>query len=229
MPELPLLQLKDVAWCKTKGQPTFTNVHLTLNEGEVLILQGKSGCGKSTLLKCISHLNVYEGEVLYRGQTPQSYGVPYFRTQVAYVPQRASLLSGSPRDFLTAVSSFAAQHAVCPTAALDLADTWGVPRELWDRPWASLSGGEAQRVVLAIAVGACSAEVLLLDEPTSALDGESTTAIEKHLVSAVRDPEAKLKAVIWVTHSPEQGQRVGTRFLRVTAGGVQEVHPDSGV
>ena len=103
-----------------------------------------------------------------------------------YVPQRASLLPGTPRDFLAAVSGFSAHHpSSSPTAAsaaramlpgtadskralaahpaFAVADAWGVPRELWDRTWANLSGGEAQRAVLAIAVGMRSAEVLLLD------------------------------------------------------------------
>lgn len=46
---------------------------------------------------------------------------------------------------------------------MDLAEQWGVARELWDRPWGSLSGGEAQRLSLAIPYGLNCAEVLLLD------------------------------------------------------------------
>jgi len=47
--------------------------------------------------------------------------------------------------------------------AMDLAERWGVARVLWDRPWGSLSGGEAQRLSLAIPYGLNCAEVLLLD------------------------------------------------------------------
>ena len=94
-----------------------------------------------------------------------------------YVPQRASLLPGTPRDFLAAVSAFGVHASRRPAApgggakdALDgehpaftTADGWGIQRELWDRTWVNLSGGEAQRIVLAIAAGIRSAEVLLLD------------------------------------------------------------------
>ena len=45
MSDAPLLQLKGLACYKQKGQPIFTGVNLTVNEGEVLVLQGKSGCG----------------------------------------------------------------------------------------------------------------------------------------------------------------------------------------
>ncbi|KAI0332123.1 P-loop containing nucleoside triphosphate hydrolase protein [Cubamyces sp. BRFM 1775] len=248
----PLLELKRVGCFKQKGQPIFADVSLQVNEGDIVVLQGKSGSGKSTLLKCISHLNTYEGEVAYRGQTPQSYGIPQFRTQVLYVPQRPSLLPGTPRDFLKAVSGFAvhkqssAKAKAASTAsgalgfgsrepdlsgheAFAVAESWGIQKELWDRTWANLSGGEAQRIVLAIAVGLDTAEVLLLDEPTSALDSETSGKVEKHLVAEVKSPDSRLKAIVWITHSPEQGERVGTRFIRITSGGVREESVDPGV
>jgi ABC-type dipeptide/oligopeptide/nickel transport system ATPase subunit len=46
---------------------------------------------------------------------------------------------------------------------LEVAQTLGIDAELWDRNWSDLSGGESQRVSLAIAVGLNAAEVLLLD------------------------------------------------------------------
>ncbi|RPD66337.1 P-loop containing nucleoside triphosphate hydrolase protein [Lentinus tigrinus ALCF2SS1-7] len=246
----PILELKNLAWYKEKGQPVFTDVNLVVNEGDILVLQGKSGAGKSTLLKCIAHLNIYKGEVLYRGQKPQHYGIPTFRTRVMYVPQRPSMLPGTPRDFLTTIYTFGVHKSrsasskaasavsgalgssepnVSGHEAFAVAESWGIEPELWDRGWANLSGGEAQRIVLAIAVGIGSAEVLLLDEPTSALDSESSSKIEKHLSAEVKSPDSTLKSIVWITHSPEQGQRVGTRFIRVTSGGVREENVDPGV
>ena len=46
---------------------------------------------------------------------------------------------------------------------MEAAAGWGVDNALWQRPWTTLSGGEAQRVTLAIALGLDTAEVLLLD------------------------------------------------------------------
>ena len=117
---------------------------------------------------------------------PLPTGIPKFRTKVMYVPQRASLLPGTPRDFLAAIYTFGT-HSQSSTSfkaasaltnlfgaksgepdvshhdALDVAEAWGIDRKLWDRTWANLSGGEAQRIALAIAVGLGTAEVLLLD------------------------------------------------------------------
>ena len=46
---------------------------------------------------------------------------------------------------------------------VELAESWGVDSSAWDRAWSSLSGGEAQRISLSLAVGIPGAEILLLD------------------------------------------------------------------
>lgn len=125
-------------------------------------------------------------------------------------------------------------------APLKMADEWGVDEELWDRPWSKLSGGESQRIALAIAIGISGAEILLLDglsftgfyastvlmygaiEPTSALDAQTTALVETSLQNLIKGGHSTVKAIIWITHSPEQGRRVGTRFLSLEAGGCLE-------
>ena len=47
--------------------------------------------------------------------------------------------------------------------SIRVGETWGIDKELWDRNWSNLSGGEAQRISLAAAVGLGTAEILLLD------------------------------------------------------------------
>ncbi|KAG9318506.1 P-loop containing nucleoside triphosphate hydrolase protein [Chiua virens] len=165
-----LLQVRDVSCAKDKDHTIFSRINFDVSEGDVIVLQGKSGSGKTTLLKCISHLNVYNGQILYRGRTAKASGVPSFRTKVFYVPQRPSLLSGTPRDFLAAISSFSsrkvskfASDSSELTYSIEIAKTWGIDEELWDRNWTNLSGGESQRIALATALGLNTAEVLLLD------------------------------------------------------------------
>jgi len=95
-------------------------------------------------------------------------GVPRYRTKVLYVPQRPSLLPSTPRAFLQMVRTFKSQRSdegvIQPsTDPIKLAKMWGVEEHLWDREWSNLSGGESQRVALAVALGIGSAEVILLD------------------------------------------------------------------
>lgn len=49
------------------------------------------------------------------------------------------------------------------SSAAYVASLWGIEDELWDREWSNLSGGEAQRMSLAIALGISGTEVLLVD------------------------------------------------------------------
>ncbi|KAL4067654.1 P-loop containing nucleoside triphosphate hydrolase protein [Scleroderma yunnanense] len=224
-----LLQVRDLSYAKDKDHNVFSNLHFGVNDGDIIVLHGQSGVGKTTLLKCIAHLNVYAGQVLYRGQTPKYYGVPLYRTKVFYVPQRPSLLPGTPRDFLATVTSFKSRksrqiagHSNTSIYPIEVSKAWGIDEELWDRNWSNLSGGESQRIALATAVGLNTAEVLLLDEPTSALDSHSTALVERFIYDELRSAESELKAIIWITHSEEQGRRVGTRFLHITPTGCEE-------
>ncbi|KAF9005660.1 P-loop containing nucleoside triphosphate hydrolase protein [Cyathus striatus] len=228
-----LLELRQISCSMDSGQPVFHDVNLSVNESDILIIQGKSGSGKSTLLKCVAHLIPHDGQTLYRGSTAQKYEIPSYRTRVLYVPQRPSLLPGSPRDFLNSVCSLGARKALGKNKeeysigatfqrATETSQAWGIDAELWQREWSNLSGGEAQRIVLAAAVALGTAEVLLLDEPTSALDPESSLKVEKYLVNEVQSSNSELKALVWITHSEEQGRRVGTRFVQLASGGCHE-------
>lgn len=60
-------------------------------------------------------------------------------------------------------------------------------------------------------------------EPTSALDPGASALVEKRILAEVNEGKGNLKAVVWITHSLEQAQRVGTRYLSLVDGGCQEV------
>ncbi|KAH9005163.1 P-loop containing nucleoside triphosphate hydrolase protein [Lactarius hatsudake] len=230
----PLVTVRNLSCIRPEGDPIFVDVNFDVNEGDIIIVQARSGAGKTSLLKCLAHLNLYHGVIEFKGQPPKNYGVPSYRTHVQYIPQRPSLLPGTPHDLIETLCTFHARHVPERFAgdplhlhrAMDLAERWGIARELWDRPWSSLSGGEAQRLSLAIPYGLNCAEVLLLDEPTSALDPASSAVVERALVEEIKDADSALKAIVWITHSEEQAARVGTRFLHLTPAGVQEESTD---
>ena len=100
-------------------------------------------------------------------------GIPLYRTRVLYVPQRPSLLPGTPSDFLRTILNLNTHQAHLRASgedfdnvrqrAAEIAGGWGKDAKLWDRAWSNLSGGEAQRLLLAAAISLDTAEVLLLD------------------------------------------------------------------
>lgn len=137
-------------------------------------LIGPNGAGKSTLLRSVAGLVPYEGTIVIGGRTSSSLSRRRLSQLVAYLPQRPTIPDGvSVVDYVgigrTPYISYlgaesASDREVVNTVLSRLALT-----EIAQRPVVSLSGGEAQRVVLARAL-AQQSEIVLLDEPTSSLD-----------------------------------------------------------
>lgn len=73
------------------------------------------------------------------------------------------------------------------------------------------STGERQRFAL-LRLLENKPRVLLLDEPTAALDEKNTLAVETLLLNYLKNHQA---AAIWVSHDPEQLQRVATKRLHI--------------
>lgn len=87
------------------------------------------------------------------------------------------MLPGSPKDFLASITSLESHKTTILTKdrdtdrspqnilgrAIQISQDWHIDPQLWEREWSNLSGGEAQRLALAIAVSLDTAEVILLD------------------------------------------------------------------
>ncbi|CAB4486672.1 unnamed protein product [Rhizophagus irregularis] len=199
-------KLEDLYKLKSDGTFLFRDISFSLKKGDILTISGPSGVGKTTLLKCIAQLTLYEGGSIYlNDRTPEEYGIPVWRTRVMYVPQRTPIMPGTPMEFYNKMSDFGAQRTIYHNDPIEISQRWGISEELWDKPWNHLSGGEIQRVSLAIAIS-CNPDVLLLDEPTSALDPNTTLLVEETL---------KEHTCIIVTHSPEQETRISTKTYKL--------------
>ncbi|GGJ76252.1 ABC transporter ATP-binding protein [Deinococcus aquiradiocola] len=195
----------------------WQDVRFGVRAGESVALTGPSGSGKSLLLRAMSALDPLEsGEVRLLGRTPGEWGVPGFRARVMLVPQRPVLYGGTVLEGLRAPfglkvhagRAFREEEATSLLAALsrDVSFlTLGTD---------SLSGGEAQVFALLRAL-LLSPSVLLLDEVTSALDPDAARAAETLLLGWVAaGPD---RALVWVSHSPEQRARVAGRELNLRA------------
>lgn len=144
----------------------FRGVSFSVEPGEIVCLSAPSGSGKTTLLRCLAELSVYDtGSIRLDGMTPQAYGIPQYRTKVQYLPQRPGLLPGTPRDFFERIKQFASRTNVTKEyyeQPSEIAREWDLPVKSWDQAWQTLSGGEQQRMMLAMAL-ALQPEILLLD------------------------------------------------------------------
>jgi iron complex transport system ATP-binding protein len=156
------------------GTRVLEDFHLSLDPGAWLTLVGPNGAGKTTVLRAIAGLVPFEGDVRIGTLDVRQATRRAISRAVAYVPQRPLMPVGTiVTDYVLMgrnphIGYFSTEKRADVVAVSDVLANLGLG-ELRKRDVASLSGGEAQRVVLARAL-AQGAPVLLLDEPTSELD-----------------------------------------------------------
>jgi ABC-type iron transport system FetAB ATPase subunit len=176
----------------------------TLHAGECVAVQGPSGAGKSVLLRMLADLDPHEGEAALDGRSAASMPAPEWRSQVVY--QAAEPAWWEPTagaHFEEADRGFVDRSL----AALGLAPA------ILDSDIERLSTGERQRLAQ-VRSRARRPAVLLLDEPTAALDPASVGKAEALLRAGLADG----MAVLIVTHSAEQAQRLAQRIFRLEQG-----------
>lgn len=165
------LRIQDLS-VRIDGDSILTGVNLHVHCGEMVALIGPNGAGKSTLLKAILGQRDHDGVI--------SFSVPGQRTRkakIGYVPQSPAFDPGDP---LTVADLFACCMSKRPAFfGLSKAMRQKVlgclervhGESLIDKRVGTLSGGELQRVLLALALEPVP-NILLLDEPLSGVDVE---------------------------------------------------------
>ncbi|MCB1298117.1 MAG: ABC transporter ATP-binding protein [Microthrixaceae bacterium] len=189
-------------------------LNLRIDPGELVALVGASGSGKSTLLSILSSLDQPTAGTAHvagfdlLGMTPRQ-RVEFRRSRVGFVWQQTSrnlLPYLSAGENIAATLAIAgAKHARAGHAArvetlLELLDVGHCA----DRRPGEMSGGEQQRVAIAVAI-ANEPRVLLADEPTGELD-DATSA---HVLEAMREVNRELGVTtLIVTHDPAVSEHV---------------------
>jgi ABC-type iron transport system FetAB ATPase subunit len=188
----------------------LTPVDLQIAAGELVFVSGPSGSGKSLLLRAIADLDPHPGEVWLGAEARSSMPAPRWRRRVGLLPAESSWWADGVGGH------FPVSHPM--TLSPDGANrrTEGLPRLLaslgFDEDvlgWSvsRLSTGERQRLALARLL-AQHPEALLLDEATANLDPANRDKVER-VVDGYRNRfEA---AVLWVSHDPEQRERLTGR------------------
>ena len=166
-----------------QGDSILEDVSFHLHCGEIVALIGPNGAGKSTLFRSILGQTGYRGQITFSPaggpaiRLSDGTAVGGKRPLVGYVPQAPSFDRGDPvsvLDFFTAATAKWPVWLPIPQryreqAAACLARVHG--EDLLDRPMGGLSGGQLQRVLLALALEPVP-HILILDEPLSGVDIE---------------------------------------------------------
>ena len=202
----------------TRWVRAVDGVDLALYPGEVLALVGESGCGKTTLAKLIlGLLRPSRGEIRVFGRSPREYGARLATIlQIVFQQGRSSL---NPRITVGALLREAVRvHKTAPdvSPAVDrLLRLVNLGQEHTERFAHELSGGEAQRVVIARAL-ALNPSILIADEPTSALDVSIQARILNLLARLRRELDLTMLLITHNLGSVRQiADRVSVMYLGV--------------
>lgn len=159
----------------------FGNVHILENinfhvpQGVCTAVVGPNGAGKTTLVKALLGDMNHTGKILFRKSDPSGESFSEKRPVFGYVPQRLQfdrLLPLTVMEFLACSFCkrpvfFGISSSFCSLAEEYLTEVDCI--RVKDRKLGALSGGELQRVLLALALMR-KPEILILDEPASGVD-----------------------------------------------------------
>ena len=182
-----------------RGRPPFAPLTLGVHAGERLAVAGPNGSGKSTLLALLVGRLAPRSGTIRRAR----------RARVGFLAQAASAMDrdfgADPASARTAASLFSAGERPAARRRLGALD-YGA--EAWSTPLAGLSGGQRQKLRLALLLAA-RPDVLVLDEPTLHLD---LPAIERLQEALARWPGT----IVLVSHDAAFRDGVAQRVVTLS-------------
>lgn len=209
-----MLQISDLSVEKS-DRTILKGISFTLNPGDRMILSGRSGSGKSTLIRSLLCFEpITAGEIRWRGEVIDSRNVRSYRRYFVYIAQKPPTFDGSVEAYLRLPATFRNNCCEAPSEARirEALSRFGLGGFLLDQPYASLSGGEQQRITLIQGL-LLDRPVLLLDEVTSSLDPANVDRV----VDAILGDESRI--VIAVSHQ-ERWRRSGVQTKEIRDGGL---------
>lgn len=188
-------------------------VDLLAGPGEVVALLGRNGAGKTSTVEALEgYRRRVQGTVRVLGLDPGSRAdARALAARIGVMLQRGGVYPAmGPAEAVRLFASYY-ENPEDPVGLLDRVGLTGVSRT----PWRRLSGGEQQRLSLALALVG-RPEVAFLDEPTAGVDPQGRQAIRSE-IARLRDEGV---CVLITTHELEEAERVADRIVIVDRGRV---------
>jgi zinc transport system ATP-binding protein len=197
---------------KIGGDKILRDVNLHVHCGQMVALIGPNGAGKSTLLKALLGEREFDGNILF--SVP---GSRRARARIGYVPQSPNFDPGDPvsvADLFTCCLSRRPAFLGASKKDRELIEEC-LERvhgeDLIDKRVGTLSGGELQRVLLALALEPMP-NILILDEPLSGVDIEGQTGLMDMLDEIRRDYDL---SILMTTHDFSMLGRYADRVVLI--------------
>ena len=174
-----IVQLKNVSKQYKDANFKLENISFDINKKEVIGIIGRNGTGKSTILKMINGIVSYDsGDILYKNSSIKNMDASTLRNtrkNPAYIFQHSNLIDNKSVYYHLSLVYKLNKVSVDKKKIDDILEFMNITR-LKNSLCGSLSGGEQQKVAIAMAL-LQEPEVLLCDEISSALDTNSEKEI----------------------------------------------------
>jgi len=211
--QVPAVEFRNVSFSVPgTSAPIISNLNVTVERGETLVLLGESGCGKTTTLRLVNRLLLpTSGDVLVEGVSTRTWDPIQLRRRTGYVIQEAGLFPHFTveRNISLVPELEGWDKTRIRERVRELLDLVGLDaKQFATRAPGELSGGQRQRVGVARAL-AGEPSLLLLDEPFGALDPLTRAGLQKEFAALIRRLK---KTVIFVTHDVREALMLGTRI-----------------
>ncbi len=209
----PLIELRNIRKVYPGvTAPAVADLTLSVDPGEILVLVGPSGCGKSTTLRLINRMiEPTSGSILYNGEDVTSVDPNELRRRIGYVIQQVGLF---PHRTIAENIATVPQLLRWPKQRIrarvdELLELVSMDPSIYrDRYPGELSGGQAQRVGVARALGA-NPDVLLMDEPFGAIDPITRDRLQNEFLRLQNELK---KTIVFVTHDIDEAVKMGDRI-----------------
>ena len=212
-----MLEIKNLS-AGYDGRPVLKDVSLSFRQGAVNIVVGPNGCGKSTLLKALAGIIPSDGSAILEDQDLLRLSGKTLAQKVALLPQNRPVPEITAKNlvlhgrfpYLSYPRRYSrADHAVADSAM----ERMGIG-DLADRNLKTLSGGQRQKVYIAMAL-AQNTPVVLMDEPNTFLD----IAHQLRMMEQSRKLAAEGKIVVLVLHDLPLSLEYADRLAVLQKGG----------
>jgi iron complex transport system ATP-binding protein len=208
-----MVEIRDITFAYSRGSGNILeDIRFDIQPNECIAILGNNGAGKSTLMKCIDHIYPAQGgAVLVDGRNISSMTKNVMAQNIAYVPQQSAsagmtvfdavLLGRKP--YIKWDATTEDREIVCDILRRMKLEAFAL------RSVSELSGGEAQKVLLARAL-AQEPKLLLLDEPTSSLAPRNQHEVLQSVRKIARDHHICVALII---HDLNLAIRYCDRFI----------------
>jgi zinc transport system ATP-binding protein len=197
---------------KIGGDKILKNVNIHVHCGQMVALIGPNGAGKSTLLKALLGEREFDGNIIFSAP-----GSRRAKARIGYVPQSPNFDPGDPVSVSDLFACCLSRRPAFLGASRSdrelilecLERVHG--EDLIDKRVGTLSGGELQRVLLALALEPMP-NILILDEPLSGVDIEGQTGLMDMLDEIRRDFDL---SILMTTHDFSMLPRYADRVVLI--------------